>query len=94
MVVLGGVGTLVGPLLGAGMDAVFAAAATYSAALWLATSIGKVERRPDGRLWNVPIQTFDNVSQFWTFDPNTFLKQPVYSRDFQGLPDQLKQLGL
>jgi branched-chain amino acid transport system substrate-binding protein len=113
------------------------AAATYSAALWLATSIGKlngnisdrkafldtvrstevdtplghekldsygnpirtiyvrkVERRPDGRLWNVPIQTFDNVSQFWTFDPNTFLKQPVYSRDFQGLPDQLKQLGL
>ncbi len=56
--------------------------------------VRRVERRPDGRLWNVPIQTFENVSQFWTFDPATFLKQPVYSRDFQGTPEQLKQLGL
>jgi branched-chain amino acid transport system substrate-binding protein len=56
--------------------------------------IRKVERRTDGRLWNVPIKTYDNVSQFWTFDPEKFLKQPVYSRDFQGLPEQLKQLGL
>lgn len=53
-----------------------------------------VERRPDGKLWNVPTKTYENVSQFWTFDPATFLKQPVYSRDFQGLPEQLKQLGL
>lgn len=56
--------------------------------------IRRVERRPDGKLWNVPIQTYENVSQFWTFDPAQFLKQPVYSRDFQGLPEQLKQLGL
>jgi branched-chain amino acid transport system substrate-binding protein len=56
--------------------------------------IRRVERRPDGKLWNVPVQTFDGVSQFWTFGPDKFLKQPVYSRDFQGLPDQLKTLGL
>ena len=56
--------------------------------------IRKVERRPDGKMWNVPIQTYENVSQFWTFDPEKFLKQPVYSRDFQGLPDQLRQLGI
>jgi branched-chain amino acid transport system substrate-binding protein len=54
----------------------------------------KVERRSDGKLWNVPTKTWDNVSQFWTFDPPTFLKQPVYSRDFQGTADQLKALGL
>jgi branched-chain amino acid transport system substrate-binding protein len=56
--------------------------------------VRKVERRPDGKLWNVPIQTFEGVSQFWTFAPDKFLKQPVYSRDFQGLPDQLKALGI
>jgi branched-chain amino acid transport system substrate-binding protein len=56
--------------------------------------VRKVERRPDGKLWNVPIRTYQNVPQFWTFDPDKFLKQPVYSRDFQGLPEQLRQLGL
>jgi branched-chain amino acid transport system substrate-binding protein len=56
--------------------------------------VRKVERGPDGRLWNVPIKTYENVSQFWTFDPDKFLKQPVYSREFQGLPEQLRQLGL
>jgi branched-chain amino acid transport system substrate-binding protein len=58
------------------------------------TYVRKVMRRPDGRLWNVPIQTFEAVSQFWKFGPDRFLKQPVYSRDFQGLPSQLKQLGI
>jgi branched-chain amino acid transport system substrate-binding protein len=56
--------------------------------------IRRVERRPDGRLWNVPIQTYENVSQFWTIGPEKFLKQPVYSREFQGLPEQLSTLGL
>jgi len=56
--------------------------------------VRRVERRPDGKLWNVPIQTFEGVSQFWNFGPDKFLKQPVYSRDFQGLPEQLKGLGL
>jgi branched-chain amino acid transport system substrate-binding protein len=43
-----------------------------------------VERRPDGKLWNVVDQTIPNVSQFWTFDPEQYLSQPVYTRDFQG----------
>jgi branched-chain amino acid transport system substrate-binding protein len=42
--------------------------------------IFEVQRR-DGRLVNTPIKTYENVSQFWTYDPDTFLEQPVYSRD-------------
>jgi branched-chain amino acid transport system substrate-binding protein len=33
-------------------------------------------------LWNTVIKTYPNVSQFWTYDKATFLKQPLYSRDF------------
>jgi branched-chain amino acid transport system substrate-binding protein len=33
-------------------------------------------------LWNTVIKTYPNVGQFWTYDKATFLKQPVYSRDF------------
>ena len=33
-------------------------------------------------LWNTVIKTYPNVSQFWTYDKEAFLKQPVYSRDF------------
>jgi branched-chain amino acid transport system substrate-binding protein len=47
--------------------------------------IREVKVRPDGKLWNVPIDTYPNVSQFWTYDPATYLKQPTYSRDFQGI---------
>ena len=43
--------------------------------------IRKVERK-QGRLVNTVIQTYPNVSQFWTYDPKEFLKNPVYSRDF------------
>jgi branched-chain amino acid transport system substrate-binding protein len=28
------------------------------------------------------IQTYPNVSQFWKYDPKTFLAQPVYSREY------------
>lgn len=41
----------------------------------------EVQRR-DGRLVNVPIKTYENVSQFWTYDPGEFLAAPVYSRDY------------
>jgi branched-chain amino acid transport system substrate-binding protein len=41
--------------------------------------------RPDGRVWNVVKETIPAVSQFWTYDPEEFLKQPVYSRDYQGI---------
>lgn len=47
--------------------------------------IRKVEKRPDGKLWNVPIGSYERVSQFWTYDPETYMKQPPYSRDFQGI---------
>jgi branched-chain amino acid transport system substrate-binding protein len=50
--------------------------------------IRKVEKGPEGKLWNVPTKTYENVSQFWTFNPEEFLKKPVYSRTYQGLPGQ------
>ena len=38
--------------------------------------------RKDGKLVNTTIKTYEKVSQFWTFNPDEFLKQPVYSRDY------------
>jgi len=38
-----------------------------------------------GKLQNTVIFTYPNVSQFWTYNPEEFLKQPVYSRDFPAL---------
>lgn len=46
--------------------------------------VRKVDKRPDGKLWNVPIQTHEHVSQFWTYNPTAFLAKPVYSRNYQG----------
>jgi branched-chain amino acid transport system substrate-binding protein len=43
--------------------------------------IRKVER-VDGTLQNTVIHTYPNVSQFWKYDPQKFLEQPVYSREF------------
>ncbi len=47
--------------------------------------IRKVVKRADGKYWNVPTQTYPEVSQFWKYDPETYLKQPPYSRSFQGI---------
>jgi branched-chain amino acid transport system substrate-binding protein len=47
--------------------------------------IRKVVRRADGKYWNVPIDVFPNVSQFWKYDPEAYMKQPPYSRTFQGI---------
>jgi len=41
--------------------------------------------RDDGRLWNVVMEEIPNVSQFYKYDPDAFLAQPVYSRDYQGI---------
>jgi branched-chain amino acid transport system substrate-binding protein len=38
--------------------------------------------RKDGKLVNTTIKTYPKVSQFWTYPPAEFLKQPVYSRDY------------
>jgi branched-chain amino acid transport system substrate-binding protein len=43
--------------------------------------IRKVTRK-EGRLVNSVIQTYPNVSQFWTYNPDEFLKNPVYSRNW------------
>ena len=43
--------------------------------------VRKVER-VNGRLQNTVIHTFPNVSQFWTYKAEDFLKNPVYSRDY------------
>lgn len=46
--------------------------------------IRKVVRNADGKLWNAPIATYPDVSQFWTYDPVEYMKQPPYSRSYQG----------
>ncbi len=43
--------------------------------------IRKVEKR-DGRLQNINVHTYEDVSQFWRYPPKEFLKHPVYSRDW------------
>lgn len=48
------------------------------------TYIRKAER-VGGELQNTVIYTYPEVSQFWKYKPEEFLKQPVYSRDFPPL---------
>ena len=43
--------------------------------------VRKVDR-VGGKLQNTVIYTYPAVSQFWKYNPEEFLKQPVYSRDF------------
>jgi branched-chain amino acid transport system substrate-binding protein len=43
--------------------------------------IRRVERR-DGRLVNAILTTYHEVGQFWHYDPQKFLADPVYSRDY------------
>ena len=42
--------------------------------------IRKVERK-DGQLVNTIVETFKDVSQFWSYDPKQFLAAPQYARD-------------
>jgi branched-chain amino acid transport system substrate-binding protein len=49
--------------------------------------IRKVEKKKmhgydKDELWNTVIKTYPEVSQFWKYKKEDFLKQPVYSRDF------------
>jgi len=43
--------------------------------------VRRVER-VEGKLQNTVVFTFAGVSQFWTYRPEEFLKNPVYSRDW------------
>ena len=45
--------------------------------------VRRVER-VNGELQNTVIHTFPRVSQFWTFNPSEYLRQPLYSR--RGVP--------
>jgi branched-chain amino acid transport system substrate-binding protein len=44
----------------------------------------KVVKDSEGNLINRPVQEFPNVSQFWNYEPEAFLDQPVYSRGYLG----------
>ncbi len=43
--------------------------------------IRKVERK-DGELQNTVVHTYPAVSQFWKWNPEEYLKQPAYTRDY------------
>lgn len=47
--------------------------------------IRKVTKGPGGKMWNTVIATYPQVSQFWKYKPEDYLKQPSYSRSFQGI---------
>ncbi len=46
--------------------------------------IRRVEKA-NGKYINKTIKSYENVSQFWTYDEKKFLSQPVYSRDYPPL---------
>ncbi len=41
--------------------------------------------KANGKLVNKTVKTYNNVSQFWTYDEKKFLAQPVYSRNYPPL---------
>ena len=43
---------------------------------------GKGGEKKGGKNVNTVVKTYPNVSQFWTYGKDEFLKNPVYSRDF------------
>ena len=47
--------------------------------------IRKVVKNAGGKWWNVPVAAYPDVSQFWRYDPAEYMKQPPYSRTFQGI---------
>lgn len=47
--------------------------------------IRKVVKNDQGKWWNVPVATYPDVWQFWNYDPAAYMKQPPYSRTFQGI---------
>jgi branched-chain amino acid transport system substrate-binding protein len=47
-------------------------------------NLEQVQQREDGKFWNVPEETFSDVSQFWTYGKEEFLSNPVFSREYTG----------
>lgn len=44
--------------------------------------VRRAEKGPDGKMVNKTVKVYPNVTQFWTYNPTEFLKNPVYSRDY------------
>lgn len=44
--------------------------------------VNSVQKRDDGKLWNVVEKTYKDVSQYWTFDPAAWLANPTFSKSF------------
>lgn len=47
-------------------------------------AIRQIQVRDDGRVWNTPVEVYEDVDQFWPFTAEEYLQQPAYSREFQG----------
>jgi branched-chain amino acid transport system substrate-binding protein len=47
--------------------------------------IRRAEKGADGKMVNKIVKTYPNVSQFWTYNHEEFLKNPVYSRDYPAM---------
>ena len=48
------------------------------------TYLREVEQDNQGNLMNVPVEEFPDTSQFWNYVPESFLEQPVYTREYLG----------
>ena len=44
----------------------------------------EVARDDEGRLYNKVLEEYPETSQFWNYDPEAFLDQPVYTREYLG----------
>ncbi len=45
--------------------------------------IRQTVKRADGKYWNVPLETYPRVSQFWRYSPEEYMRQSPYSRENQ-----------
>ena len=44
----------------------------------------EVTKDDEGRLYNEVVDEYPEISQFWNYDPEAFLEQPVYTREYLG----------
>ena len=44
----------------------------------------EVVKDNEGNLMNRPVEEFPEISQYWNYEPEAFLDQPVYSREYLG----------
>jgi branched-chain amino acid transport system substrate-binding protein len=44
----------------------------------------EVAKDEEGRLYNKVVEEYPETSQFWNYDPQAFLDQPVYTREYLG----------